>query len=139
MKKNLVKAIIIFSFLGILISAYSSYHHYTNITGICNINEKLSCDIVNRSEYSELFGIPVALIGLFGYLAILITSVLLIKNETKELKLVLLVLSSAGFLFTAYLTYIEAFVLYTYCPLCLTSAAFITIMLVISIILLKKG
>jgi len=66
MKKLLLKIIILFCLLGILLSSYSLYHHYTDIKGICNINDTFSCDVVNRSVSSEFLGIPVALIGIIN-------------------------------------------------------------------------
>lgn len=122
-----LKFIIFLSFLGILISSYATYHHYSTSVGICNIDNKLSCDIVNRSVYSEIFGIPVALIGIIGYVLIILVSLLLLKENTKDMKRLLLALTSFGFLFSLYLTYIEAFKLQTYCPLCVLSAIFMLI------------
>jgi len=53
---------------GIVVSSVSLKHHYaTSKTEFCDIGNTFNCDIVNRSEYSEILGMPVALIGMVGY------------------------------------------------------------------------
>ena len=56
---------------GIAVSSVSLQHHYAiSKTAYCEIGEAFNCDIVNRSEYSSIIGIPVALIGMLGYAAL---------------------------------------------------------------------
>ena len=138
MKSKPLFFIFIFSILGILLSGYSLYHHYSTSKGICDINEKLSCDVVNRSIYSEIFGIPVALIGILGYLCLALVSYIMIKNNSNDFKDLLFLSSLLGLLFSAYLTYVEAFKLYTFCPLCLGSAFIIIIIFICSILIRKR-
>ena len=139
MKNTLLKAIIFLSLIGILLSSYALYHHYSEVVGsVCNVSDKISCDIVNRSVYSEFYGIPVALIGLLGYIAFIVVSYLLIRNNNRLYKRLLFGMALIGFLFSLYLTYIEAFKLYAYCPVCILSAIIITAILIISIILLRR-
>ena len=53
---------------GAIVSSVSLYHHYgTSQTTYCDFGESFNCDIVNRSTYSTIFGVPVALIGIAGY------------------------------------------------------------------------
>src|ERR1700738_5401143 len=57
---------------GTLVSAVSLHHHYgTSATAYCDIGQNFNCDIVNRSTYSTIFGVPVALIGMAGYLTVM--------------------------------------------------------------------
>ena len=57
------------------VSAVSLERHYAkSATEFCDFNEKFSCDIVNRSEYSTVSGIPVAAIGVAGYAALFLLS-----------------------------------------------------------------
>jgi uncharacterized membrane protein len=101
-------------------------HHYaTSKTSFCDIGEAFNCDIVNRSEYSTLLGIPVALIGMLGYAALAgLATVYRARRETPAL---LFGGAAAGLAFALYLTYIEAHVLGVYCILCLSSLSLITV------------
>lgn len=136
---KLEKIILILSILGIFLSLYATYHHYSTFeNGVCDINDKLSCDVVNRSVYSEIAGVPVAIIGLAGYILINITSIMIYRTKNKDLKKTLFLLSLFGLIFSLYLTYIEAFKLYTFCPICLLSLAIITFIFILSSISLKK-
>ena len=60
---------------GAIVSSVSLYHHYgTSQTTYCDFGESFNCDIVNRSTYSTILGVPVALIGIAGYLTLLVLS-----------------------------------------------------------------
>jgi uncharacterized membrane protein len=105
---------------GAVVSSLSLYHHYgTSATPYCDLGENFNCDIVNRSTYSTIFNIPVALIGVAGYLAVL-TLATLYRNHAKA-PAILAIGSLAGLGFALYLTYIEGFVLAAWCILCLSS------------------
>lgn len=116
---------------GIVVSSVSLYHHYgTSKTSYCDIGENFNCDIVNRSTYSTVFGVPDALIGIVGYSAMLALATL---HRTKSgTPLILLIASVLGLGFALYLTYVEAFVLATWCILCLSSLTVIFLMAVVS-------
>jgi uncharacterized membrane protein len=119
---------------GVLVSCLSLYHHYgTSATSYCDIGENFNCDIVNRSTYSKIGGVPVALIGIFGYLAVL-TLATFFRNRA-ETPALLSVASLAGLTFALYLTYIEGFVLAAWCVLCLSSLSFIFAIAVLSSVL----
>src|ERR1700678_3888911 len=61
-------AIAILSLAGAIVSGVSLERHYAkSATSFCDLGEKFNCDIVNRSEQSEVMGIPVAAIGVVGY------------------------------------------------------------------------
>lgn len=121
-------AIITLALLGILISGYSWYNHYsTNGGTFCDISTTFSCSTVNRSIYSEFAGIPVAAIGLAGY-ALLLTLTLK-KTVRWDLMFAAGIL---GTIFSLYLTWIEIATLKTFCVLCLISQADILAMTIIS-------
>lgn len=109
---------------GVVVSSISLQRHYAkSTTSYCDFNEKFSCDIVNRSEYSSIEGVPVAGIGVLGYAALLLLSTFWrARPETPNW---LLGASFAGLAFALYLTYIEAYVLETWCILCLISLGLI--------------
>jgi vitamin-K-epoxide reductase (warfarin-sensitive) len=130
--------IALLSAAGVAISAVSLYQHYQkDETSFCEIAENFSCDIVNRSIYSEVMGIPVAGIGIAGYLALLaLATVRRAKAETPAL---LLLGSLAGLGFALYLTYIEKYLLATWCILCLSSLGLIAGIAILSVALAVMG
>jgi len=120
--KRLMLVIGLLAILGMAVSSVSLYHHFSNSkTSFCDIGQSFNCDLVNRSQYSSFAGVPVALIGMLGYLLILAFATL--YREKAETPLMLMIASLAGLGFALYLTYIEARVLYAWCILCLSSLA----------------
>ncbi len=117
-------AIAILSLAGMIISAISLQRHYAkSASAFCDFGERFNCDIVNRSEYSSLMGIPVAGIGVAGYGMLLALAT--IYRSRIETPLRLLVAAAAGLGFAVYLTYVEGYVLETWCILCLSSLGLI--------------
>ncbi|MFH1712498.1 MAG: vitamin K epoxide reductase family protein [Patescibacteria group bacterium] len=142
MKKSslFIWLIIIFSFIGLAASVESTLSHYNPaISEFCNVSAKFDCDTVNTSKYSEMFGIPVAVFGLLAY-GLALASAIIYKLRKQDYVLDLIILISvSGFLFSLYLTYIEAFVLKTWCLVCVTQQLSILIMMISSLVLrLKK-
>jgi len=125
--------IAIFSVAGIVLSAVSLQRHYAkSATNFCDFSQKLSCDIVNRSEYSEIQGIPIAGIGVVGYAALFVFSTF--WRSRPETPTRLLIAALAGFSFALYLTYVEAYVLTTWCILCVGSLVLISLISLLSIV-----
>jgi vitamin-K-epoxide reductase (warfarin-sensitive) len=117
-------AIAVLAVAGIAVSAVSLQRHYAKSkTAFCDLGEKFDCDIVNRSEQSRVMGIPVAAIGIVGYGALLALATA--YRARSETSLRLLLAAIAGLAFALYLTYVEAYVLSTWCVLCLSSLALI--------------
>jgi uncharacterized membrane protein len=117
-------AIAILAVAGIAVSAVSLERHYAkSATTFCDLGERFNCDIVNRSEYSSVMGIPVAGIGIAGY-AVLLTLATVYRSRA-ETPLRLLMAALAGLGFALYLTYVEGYVLETWCVLCLSSLGLI--------------
>lgn len=123
--------IAILSFAGMVVSAVSLQRHYAkSATGFCDFSEKFNCDIVNRSEHSEIQGIPVAAIGVLGYATLFFLSTF--WKSRAETPTRLLAASLAGLCFALYLTYIEAHALKTWCILCVGSQALIFLITVLA-------
>ena len=136
--RRLMVAVALVAILGVLVSSVSLYHHFsTSATSFCAFGESFNCDLVNRSRYSTIAGIPVALIGICGYLVILALSTL--YRAKAETPVILLIASSAGLGFALYLTYIEGFVLRAWCIFCLSSLALILIETILSVFLAKSS
>lgn len=127
--------IAVLAVVGVLVSSLSLYHHYAKSkTSYCDFSETVNCDIVNRSEYSKVMGIPVAGIGILGYLGLLaLATVYRTKAETPGMVFLGAV---AGLGFALYLTYIEGFMLQAWCILCLSSLTLIFSITVLSSFLL---
>jgi vitamin-K-epoxide reductase (warfarin-sensitive) len=132
-------AIALLSLAGMAVSGIALQRHYAkSATEFCDFNQKFNCDIVNRSEYSSIAGIPVAGIGVIGYGILITLSVFFrTRDETPNR---LLAAAIAGLAFALYLTYIEAHVLITWCILCLASLLLIFLITVLAVVVkLKAG
>jgi len=135
--QRLMNVVAIMAVLGIVVSSVSLQHHYgTSETKYCEFGQAFNCDVVNRSEYSSIFGIPVALIGMLGYGALV--GLATMYRERRETPLLLFAGAAAGLGFALYLTYIEARVLGVWCVLCLSSLAIITGITGVALVLWSK-
>ena len=129
--RALFLAIAVLAVAGVVVSAVSLQRHYAkSVTAFCDVGEKFNCDIVNRSEYSSVMGIPVAGIGIVGY-GVLLALATVYRSRT-ETPLRLLAAAVAGLGFALYLTYVEGFVLDTWCILCLSSLGLIATIAVLA-------
>ena len=134
LNRILLVSIAILALAGVVASTVSLERHYAkSVTGFCDLSQKFNCDIVNRSEYSEVEGIPVAAIGVVGYAALFLLSTL--WKSRPETPNRLLAASIAGFGFALYLTYVEAEQLRTWCILCVVSQALIFLITVLALII----
>ena len=125
----------ILSALGLIVSLYLAYIHFTEgQAAFCAAGS--DCDTVRQSGFSMFMGIPVAAIGVAGYAVIFITSLLNIKKRNKWL--ILYILALTGFIFSAYLTYLELFVINAICMYCIFSAVLMTVIFV-SLLPAKSG
>jgi uncharacterized membrane protein len=120
------------SLAGGIVSAVSLQRHYAkSATAFCDFSQQFSCDIVNRSEYSTIQGIPVAGMGVAGYAALFVLATF--WRSRAETPNRLLGAAIAGLAFALYLTYIEAYELMTWCILCLISLALISLISLLAI------
>jgi uncharacterized membrane protein len=108
---------------GLGVAGYLTYVHYAGIKPICTTGG--SCERVQTSTYSELAGVPVALLGLLTYVSLL---GLLLVPESERTRLAVMALTLVGFAFSAYLTYRELFSIHAICEWCASSAVILTLM-----------
>jgi uncharacterized membrane protein len=108
--------------LGLAIATYLTVVHYTGSSPVCALSH--GCETVQKSRYSELVGVPVALLGLLGYVGILAA----LARDGEEGRLAAVFLSLAGFGFSAWLTYTEVAKLHAICPWCVASAICMTLL-----------
>lgn len=132
--RSLRLVLIALTVLGVALASYLTYIHYAEIKPLCTAGN--ACIKVQSSIYSKLAGIPVALIGLIGYVAIL-GSLLAPENETSRLATMALTL--VGFGFSAYLTYRELFSIHAICEECATSAGILTVLMALSVWRFLRG
>ncbi|HEY1986632.1 MAG TPA: vitamin K epoxide reductase family protein [Terracidiphilus sp.] len=111
---------------GVVVSAMALHVHYSTDTQPCSINEKWDCGIVNHSPFAEVAHVPVAAIGIGGYLVIAILS--LVRRRW-------LVVAAAvlGLAFSLYLTHIEKDVLQVWCLYCVASLGIISSITLLSL------
>ena len=126
-------AIALLCLIGIAVGGYLTYVHYEGLKVLCLSSG--GCETVQSSRYAKLDGIPVAVLGLVGYLAILLT--LAIRGDSGRAGGFGLAL--VGFLFSMYLTYREAFTIHAYCQWCLGSAALMTALAILTAIRVVNG
>ncbi|MCJ7434129.1 MAG: vitamin K epoxide reductase family protein [Anaerolineales bacterium] len=138
MDKWLYRISIAMSILGLLAAIYLTIYKVTSNDAMCLGSG--DCSTVNASRYSEVNGIPVGLIGVFGYLAILAIHYLERGRGYFEQNGSLLIFGMAltGFIFTVWLIYVEFALLKAVCPFCLISQIAMTIIFGISVIRLIR-
>lgn len=106
-------------------SSVSLQHHYAKSkTAYCDFGATFNCDIVNRSQYSSILRVPVALIGMLGYAVL--GGLATMYRAWPRMPGVLFGGAAAGSAFALYLTYVEGHILGVWCILCLTSLALIS-------------
>ena len=159
LKRNL-KIVIALSVIGILLSLYLLFQHYSKVKDpFCDALGG-GCEIVNRGSFSEVDGIfieffgiyinfpfPVSLIGTFGFFIGIILACLILEDNTfkfvrfridKNLMIKLMFgLNVIGFIIAIFLTYIEFIVLGTFCPYCDATKIIFTVVSIITALNIK--
>lgn len=128
--------LIVISFIGFLDAMYLTVQHYTGSSINCVIFE--GCDTVATSKYAVIFGIlPLALLGVFYYVSVLMSSLLYFDTGHKFFLRILPILTTLGFLFSLYFIYLQLFVIKAVCTYCMLSALTSTTLFIISLFILK--
>ena len=106
---------------GIVVSSLALREHYRTDSSPCSINERWDCGIVNHSPYAMLHGVPVAVIGIAGYLLL---GVLAFRKAYR----LMLIAALGGLAFALYLAHIESVVLGVWCIYCVISLGVISLL-----------
>lgn len=125
---------------GMGVSGYLTWAHLAGQSVACG--QSMDCDIVQQSVYSEVGGIPVALLGLVAYTTLLVLTLLrgrIPEDLDSYIPLAIFGISLIGVLYSAYLTYLELVVIYAICRWCISSAIIITVIFLLSLVDLKVG
>ena len=127
-------AMIAIATVGLGVASYLTYVHYSGIQPLCTAGG--SCLEVQTSIYSKLAGVPVALMGLLGYVAILGS---LLIPESERSRLATTAITVVGFGFSAYLTYRELFSIHAVCEWCASSAVMMTVLACLAVWRFLRG
>ena len=130
---------VITALIGLVDSAYLIWIKIANDKVYC-LPGLGDCWTVNTSQYSQVFGIPISVFGVLGYLIILLVFLYQDRNNFLQNNHITLLfgMTLAGFLYSIYLTYLELFVINAICPFCVVSAISMTVLFVLSVIRLVK-
>jgi vitamin-K-epoxide reductase (warfarin-sensitive) len=124
--------LVLLSLAGVLISALALRVHYSTATEPCDINAHWDCGIVNHSRYAVIFHVPVAAIGIAGYLLL---GVLALARR----RVLILVAAIIGLAFALHLSSIERNVLEVWCLYCVISQGIIALITLLSVAWLIAG
>jgi uncharacterized membrane protein len=113
--------------IGLGIAAYLTVVHYAGGAPVCAISH--GCETVQKSSYAALAGVPVALLGMLGYVAILLS----LLRDDEAGRTVTAFLALLGFGFSAWLTYVEVNVLHAICIWCVGSAICMTVLAALTV------
>jgi uncharacterized membrane protein len=138
MDKRLKQVIVALTVIGVLVSIYMTIFKLTDNESMClGLG---GCSIVNASGYSEVYGIPVAAVGVLGYLGIL--AALYLEGRSGFFQsngsMIQFGLTLTGFLFTVWLIFVEVALLKAYCPFCITSQVAMTLIFILTVIRVIK-
>jgi len=111
---------------GVVVSILALHVHYSTETQPCSINEKWDCGVVNHSPFAEIAHIPVAAIGIAGYLAL--AGLALMRQRALTF-----LAAEAGLGFALWLTFIEEYVLQVWCLYCVISLGVIVLITLLSL------
>ncbi|MGE5850759.1 MAG: vitamin K epoxide reductase family protein [Candidatus Methylomirabilota bacterium] len=132
-------ASVVLSAIGVLVSGYLSIKRFTGGSLACT--RWADCDVVNNSVYAKFYGVPVAFIGLAGYLVLMGLAMAALMAEGADQRRLLglgFLLALGGFGFSVYLTYLELYIIEAICMWCVISALLITLLTILGGINLRR-
>ena len=118
--------------LGLIVSIRALRVHYSNDLEPCDINSHWDCGIVNHSRYAEVVHVPVAAIGIAGYLALAVLALM-------ERRGLVLAAAVPGLAFALYLTSIERYRLEVWCLYCVISQIVIALITIFALLWVFAG
>ena len=134
------QAIALLALVGLFVALYL-WLHALGFGGAIKCGASGGCETVQTSQWAVFLGFPVAFYGVVGFLAVLIVALLALRPAAlaeRKWSLVLAGLATAGLLFTAYLTYLELFVIHAICRWCVGSAIVITLIWIVALTALRR-
>ena len=132
MKRLGVVGILVLAFCGLADSAYLTQHELNGTPLICNVQNLSDCNIVAASQYSHLFGVPLAEYGVAFYGIIFILAALEIVLFDRLLRRLLQAAAAAGVLASLYFSFIQIFFIGAFCIYCFVSALIALLVLILA-------
>lgn len=120
------------SAIGILVASYLTYAHYGETTIVCTTG---GCEAVQSSDYAELLGVPVAVLGLLAYVFLLATAFFTLEH----VRLAGAVVAVSGALFAGYLLFAQLFLIDAICQWCVASDVLFGLLAVACVLRLRSG
>lgn len=130
MKRIGVVAILVLAFCGLADSLYLTQNELNGTPLLCNIQNLSDCNIVATSQYSRIFGVPLAEFGVFFYGALFLLAALELVIFNKLLRRVLQIVSVFGVISSLYFTFLQVFVISAFCIYCFASACIALLILI---------
>ncbi len=128
--RNRRLVITVLAVLGIFAAGYLTWSHFSGVPVYCGGSN--SCELVNNSRFAFIGRVPVSLIGLMGYLVVLVLSLIPHKEDRQWPALLIFGGALIGVMLQWYLFGIEVFVLHAICYWCVTSQTLITLIFLLS-------
>lgn len=120
--RRVYQAIQAISVVGFLVTVYATYLHFSSgPSTLCNFNAQFNCDVVNKGVYSEVFGIPVSILGMIGYVWFFVLAREMILRPQRRMKLLLAASIAFAAGFSLHLAWISSVLLSTWCLVCIAS------------------
>jgi len=133
--KKYAWAIVGVGILGFLDAAWLTVAHYLKVPIPCGVVQ--GCDIVTTSAYSEIAGVPVALLGALYYLAIVVMAIIALEKHSSKILRLVSYFTWSGLLASAYFVFIQLFILKAICLWCMGSALTSTTLFVLGLFVIK--
>jgi uncharacterized membrane protein len=134
------QAIALLALVGFFVALYL-WLHALGYGGAIKCGASGGCEVVQTSQWAVFLGLPVAFYGVVGYVAVFGVALAALRPAAlaeRSWNVLLAGLTSVGFLFTVYLTYLELFVIHAICRWCVGSAVIITAIWIVSIAALRR-
>lgn len=131
MKRFFAYGLVMLAIGGLLDSLYLSYEHINQFIPPCSANILLAdCGSVLRSEYSTMFGVPLAFLGVFHYSVVTIVLLAALYSKKRVIEVLLLGLATLGFSFSSYFVYLQLVIIQAICLYCMISALSSTLLVI---------
>ena len=134
------QAIALLALVGFFVALYL-WLHALGYGGAIKCGASGGCEVVQTSQWAVFLGLPVAFYGVVGYVAVFGVALAALRPAAlaeRSWNVLLAGLTSVGFLFTVYLTYLELFVIHAICRWCVGSAVIITLIWIVSLFSLRS-
>ncbi len=126
---------LVLALLGFADATYLTLKHYSGTPITCSLTH--GCDIVTSSAYSEIFGIPVALLGALYYLSVILLSIFVLDRKNPKILRLISHFTWVGLGASVYFIIVQAFILNAWCQYCIGSAITSTSLFVVGMVYLK--